>query len=162
MQDQQLSKSFWLREFLRSETAARMGRAIKPTEQEIANLRLLCENILQPIRDQLNRPITITSGLRPPWLNLAIGGATDSEHIAGRAADFVVASYTPYAACQAIESMQLPWNQLIHEFGQWTHVSVPPAGVQPRRKVKTAQILSGRTAYTPGVVDAICLQEKLP
>lgn len=156
MQDLQLSKNFWLREFLRSETAARMGRTIEPTEQEIANLKLLCVNVLQPIRDYLDRTITITSGLRPRWLNEAVGGAGESEHIYGRAADFIVAGFTPYMTCRLIEKMQmqLPWNQLIHEFGQWVHISVPPAGVPPRREVRTARVLAGRTTYVAGIVSA--------
>lgn len=152
--DLQLSKHFWLREFLRSETAARMGREIEPTPAEIANLKLLCENVLQPIRDALGRTITITSGLRPKWLNTAIGGASGSEHIDGRAADFIVAGYTPYAATIAVSGMVLPFNQLIHEFGHWTHVSVPPAGVVPRRQVKTARFVAGRVEYPSGVLQA--------
>lgn len=152
MNDIQLSKSFWLREFLRSETAARMGREIVPTDENVANLRRLCENLLQPIRDALGRVITITSGLRPEWLNLAIGGTRTSEHIDGRAADFLIAGYTPYAATVAIHAMHLPWNQLIHEFGQWTHMSVPPVGTAPRRDVKTARFVAGRIEYPSGVL----------
>lgn len=154
MNDIQLSKNFWLREFLRSETAARMGRAIVPTDEHVANLRLLCENVLQPIHDALNRAITITSGLRPQWLNLAVGGSLTSEHLYGRAADFVIAGYTPYAATIAISGLRLPWNQLIHEFGQWTHVSVPAAGQQPRREIKTARFAAGRVEYPSGVLPA--------
>lgn len=154
MRDIQLSKNFFLREFLRSETAARAGREIVPTEQEIANLRRLCEDVLQPIRDFLGKPITITSGLRPSWLNALVGGSSSSEHLYGRAADFVVAGYTPYAACRAIETMQLPWNQLIHEFGQWTHISVPAAGNRPKRQVLTARVQAGRTEYALGILPA--------
>lgn len=156
MNDLQLSKNFWLREFLRSETAARMGRAIEPTPAEIANLKLLCENVLQPIRDALGHTITITSGLRPRWLNTAIGGSQTSEHIDGRAADFIIAGYTPYAAAVAISAMSLPWNQLIHEFppNGWVHVSVAQSGERPRREIKTARIVAGRTEYTSGVLAA--------
>jgi zinc D-Ala-D-Ala carboxypeptidase len=152
MTDLQLSKSFWLREFLRSEQAARMGREILPTEENIANLKLLCENVLQPIRDALGKVMTISSGLRPEWLNVAIGGAKHSEHMEGRAADFLIAGYTPYAATKAIKELNLPWNQLIHEFGQWTHASVPMAGQPPKREILTAHYVNGHVQYTPGVI----------
>jgi hypothetical protein len=152
--DIQLSKSFWLREFISSQIAARMGCEIIPTDQNVTNLRLLCENVLQPIRDQLGRVITITSGLRPTWLNNAIGGALGSEHIDGRAADFLVAGYTPYAATMAIKEMNLPFNQLIHEFGRWTHASVPKVGDLPKRSILTACVIEGHTVYKPGVLQA--------
>lgn len=154
MQDVRLSKDFWLREFTRSQTAARLGRPIEPSEEEIANLQHLCINLLQPIRDHFHRPITITSGLRPRWLNALVGGAEASEHIPGRAADFIVAGYTPYAACRAIEPLRLPFNQLILEFGQWIHISCSPIGIRPRREVLTARVISGRTAYVPDIVAA--------
>lgn len=154
MRDVQLSKNFWLREFVRSQTAARMGRIIEPTEEEIANLKLLCVNVLQPIRDELGRAITILSGLRPRWLNSAVGGAKESAHIYGLAGDIIIAGFTPYAACRAIEQMRLPWNQLILEFGQWVHIAAAPAGVHPRREVLTARVLAGRTTYVPGILSA--------
>ncbi len=152
MDNIQLSKSFWLNEFLRSETAARMGREIIPTDANIANMKLLCENVLQPIRDSLGRVITITSGLRPDWLNTAIGGAKHSEHVDGRAADFVVAGMTPYAATMAIKEFNLPWNQLIHEFGHWTHASVAIVGQPPKREILTAHFVDGKVQYTTGVI----------
>lgn len=151
MIDAQLSRSFWLREFLRSDTAARMGKEIIPTDQEFANLKLLCENILQPIRDRLGKVITISSGLRPIWLNEAIGGAKNSEHTFGRAADILIAGYTPYAATMAINELGLPFNQLIHEFGQWTHVSIPEAGIPPKHVILTAMHVDGKTVYKTGI-----------
>jgi zinc D-Ala-D-Ala carboxypeptidase len=150
--DIQLSKSFWLREFLWSDSAARMGREIVPTESDINNLRRLCEELLQPIRDALGKPMAITSGLRPPWLNTLIGGAANSEHVDARAADFKVVGMTPYQVTMIISKMDLPWNQLIHEFGSWTHISIAPAAVPPKREIMTAARIDGKTHYLSGVV----------
>ena len=152
MIDRALSAHFFLHEFLRSETAARMGRAIEPTETEIENLRLLCAQVLEPIRVRLDRVITITSGLRPHWLNLEIRGSSTSEHPFGRAADFIVAGLRPIEVCREIAKMDLPFNQLIHEFGQWTHISVAAAGTVPKRQVRTASVINGATVYSIGIV----------
>lgn len=51
------------------------------------NLRLLAQR-LQVIRDQWG-PIKITSGYRGPKLNKAVGGAENSRHTKGLAADIV-------------------------------------------------------------------------
>ncbi len=44
-----LSSNFSLRELTKSQTAERKGIDNTPTEEHIENLKLLCENILQPI-----------------------------------------------------------------------------------------------------------------
>lgn len=51
--------------------------------------------ILQELRDYWGRAIVILSGHRSPSHNAAVGGATDSQHLYGRAADIVVAGIPP-------------------------------------------------------------------
>lgn len=82
----QLTKNFKLEEFIRSETAKKLGIANQPGEEEIARLGLLCANVLQPARDRWG-PIQITSGFRCPALNAAVGGEPDSQHLLGEAGD---------------------------------------------------------------------------
>jgi uncharacterized protein YcbK (DUF882 family) len=50
---------------------------------------------LQALRDVLNKPIKINSGFRSPEHNKAIGGASNSLHTLGLAADVVVEGVTP-------------------------------------------------------------------
>jgi len=50
---------------------------------------------LQALRDVLNKPIKINSGYRSPEHNKAIGGASNSLHTLGLAADVVVEGVTP-------------------------------------------------------------------
>jgi uncharacterized protein YcbK (DUF882 family) len=50
---------------------------------------------LQALRDVLNKPIKINSGYRSPEHNKAIGGASNSLHTLGLAADVVVDGVTP-------------------------------------------------------------------
>jgi len=45
---------------------------------------------LQDLRDIVGRPITITSGYRTKEHNKAVGGARNSQHLLGKAADIKV------------------------------------------------------------------------
>ena len=47
----ELSKNFTLREMTRSQTATRKGISNTPSGTHQSNLVLLCQNILQPLRD---------------------------------------------------------------------------------------------------------------
>ena len=59
-----LSKNFSLAELTKSQTAERMGLENNPSEDETENLRILCERVLQPVRDHFNHTVTISSGFR--------------------------------------------------------------------------------------------------
>lgn len=151
-----LTKNFWLHEFLRSETASRKGRIIEPTPEIVTQLHRLCELVLQPVRDHLGRPITLLSGYRPEWLNKMVGGSLTSDHMVGRAADFIVVNMRPYEVAKNLEPMlkHLPYKQLIHEFGRWTHLSVAEPGQKARQQILTATKQHGKkTEYLPGLVD---------
>ncbi len=86
----QLSKNFSLDEMTKSQTAIRMGLANNPSEGEVENLRLLCERVLQPIRDHFNHVVTISSGYRNEILSNKIGSSSKSQHCKGEAADFEI------------------------------------------------------------------------
>ena len=75
----QLTTNFLLEEFTRSTTADRLGINNTPNAIEIANLRMLCVQILQPARSALG-PVQIVSGFRSAALNAAVGGVSDSAH----------------------------------------------------------------------------------
>ena len=82
----QLSENFTLFEFLDSSSAIRLKLhqyQEQITEKDVLNLKRLCENILQPLRDYSKEPIIISSGYRSPQLNRAIGGAKQSDHMTG-------------------------------------------------------------------------------
>lgn len=150
----QISPRFTLAEFLRSETAARMGRKIEAPAEVVANLARLCEIVLEPLRTQLGRPIVVLSGYRPRWLNDAVGGSKTSDHMTGCAADIIVPGLTPFVICRRIERAELPVKQCIHEFGEWCHVSVGPVGVRVTAEFLTAVRRGGRTVHLPGIVEA--------
>lgn len=120
-----LSKDFTLQEMIRSEAATRHGfkEQFTPDANVVANLKLLCEHILQPLREKLGVKISITSGYRSKRTNKAIGGSATSQHIEGQAADVRVNGITTLELCRKIKEYDLPFDQLIEEFGQWVHVS---------------------------------------
>ncbi len=122
-----LSQNFSLRELTKSQTAERKGISNEPSEEHIENLKLLCTNILQPIRDEWG-VVSISSGYRSQALCEAIGSKITSQHARGQAADF---------ECYGIDNNKLfnwaienvPFDQAILEFytgdpdSGWLHMS---------------------------------------
>ena len=153
MDELRLSANFELAELQVSQTASRRGLPNVAPPEAVAELQRLVTLILQPLRDRIARPIVVLSGYRSPEVNAAVGGAKNSAHMRGQAADIIVPGMTPLDVCRAIVAWQLPFDQLIYEFGPggWTHVAVTPAGVSPRREVLTAVKEGGRTVYRKGL-----------
>ena len=121
-----LSPHFALAEFTRSETAARRGLDNTPDAETIENLKITAAG-LEEIRALLGEPIQITSGFRSLKVNSAIGSKPTSAHVKGFAVDFVCPQYgTPKEICEAIRDSQIAYDQLIHEYGSWVHVSFAP------------------------------------
>lgn len=54
------------------------------------NVKALVENVLDPLREKYGKPIKVNSGYRCPNHNLAVGGATQSQHMKGEAADIAM------------------------------------------------------------------------
>jgi zinc D-Ala-D-Ala carboxypeptidase len=50
-----LSRNFTLQELIKSDTAIRMNINNNPSSGQIDKLKQLCENVLQPVRDQFGR-----------------------------------------------------------------------------------------------------------
>lgn len=144
-----LSKHFTLDEFCHSAMAARMGKVVIVPGMLIPRLRDLCENVLEPLRVGLRKPVVILSGYRPPWLNSAVGGSRASQHMKGEAVDILVPGMKPIQVCQKVIDLGLPFDQIILEFDQWTHLSYRP---EPRGSVLTAVKQDGRTRYLPGLL----------
>jgi hypothetical protein len=146
-----LSNSFNLIEFTSSETASRRGIDNTPSIAVIENLRLLCENVLQPLRDKYGKSINITSGYRSPKLNKAIGGSSTSQHCFGQAADIQVDKKDYLRVWEILKT--LPFDQIIFEFGtesapDWIHVSFVQ-GKNRGQKLKAVKNVLGQTKYLP-------------
>jgi zinc D-Ala-D-Ala carboxypeptidase len=129
-----LTEHFTLEEMTKSQTGARKGIINNPGQAEIGNLKALCENVLEKVRAHFGKPITVNSGYRCPKLNRAIGGAKNSQHITGQAADIEIAGVDNQVLFQWIRD-NLEFDQLISEYikpdianSGWVHVSWNPAG----------------------------------
>lgn len=142
-----LSPNFSLDEFVESDDAARLGIANAPGGGEVEALRLLCVLILEPLRDRLGVPLTITSGYRSPKLNAAIGGAMKSAHMSGRAADVKAKGFSPGQIAEAVIALRLPFDQIIIEFDRWLHIGMAESGTMPRREFLKAVKRDGKTVY---------------
>lgn len=82
-----LSENFTLEEMLVSSTAKKYGIDNTPNAIAKANMIILCNKLLQPIRNRYGKSIIITSGYRCPALNSRVGGSKTSQHVSGQAAD---------------------------------------------------------------------------
>jgi hypothetical protein len=119
---ERLSDNFTLFEMCWSETANRLHLRNEPRPDVVERLRALCENVLQPIRDHFCEPVIIHSGYRSPDLNAVLGGAANSQHQYGEAADFHVKRINLEDAMRWIAESDLPFDQAIIEPG-WIHIS---------------------------------------
>ena len=124
-----------------------------PTEEHLANMKKLAENVFQPIRDHFNVPIHISSGYRSLELNKAIKGAKTSQHVLGQAVDIDMDG-TEITNKQVFDYIKknLEFDQLIWEFGTdnnpaWVHVSFNSKGRQ-RKQILKATKKNGKTVYT--------------
>jgi len=98
-----------------------------PPPEVVANLEMLCRLVLEPLRRECG-PLRISSGYRCHRLNKAVGGAPNSQHLVGKAADIESVSYSNALLFKKIVELGLPFDQLIWEYGTaqepaWVHVS---------------------------------------
>lgn len=123
-----LSSNFTLEEMIFSSTASRLRIPNNPDKIQIANLRRLCLQILQPIRDKYGEPIRVTSGYRCPGLNNAVGGVSTSQHLHGEAADIISSNNRKLwdLITSMIKKGEIRVGQLINEKNlTWIHISLP-------------------------------------
>jgi len=94
----QLTEHFNLAEFTRSATAGANGLDnsldVRNADDRrvIENLRNLCVQVLEPLREFVGGPVIISSGYRCKELNRLVGGASSSQHMTGEAVDIVISA----------------------------------------------------------------------
>ena len=147
-----LSKNFTLNELTKSQEALRYGIDNTPNEEHIQNLKILCEKILQPIRDFYGMPLSISSGYRSVPLCVAIGSSPTSQHTRGEAADFEIFSVANKELADFIVS-NLDYDQCILEFWNknepnsgWVHCSY--SSKYNRRRYLKAEKVNGKIVYS--------------
>lgn len=143
----QISKHFTLAELTKSGAATRAGIDNSASPEIQVNLKRLCEDMLEPIRDLVGKPITINSAYRNEWVNRLVGGQPNSQHKDGCAADITVEGITPDELVKLIVGADLPYDQIILEFDSWVHVSVPTDKANKPRKMKLIIDKHGKRPY---------------
>jgi len=140
-----LTEHFSLEELIRT---GRNSNNVPSIEQKEA-LKLLAQKVLQPAREILGRPITVTSGFRSITTNRLVGGSSKSQHCNGEAADL---------QCDNNQELfdiikdYIDFDQLIYEFSgptgpAWVHVSYKEKG--NRGEILQAIQMGARTRYLP-------------
>lgn len=143
-----LSLHFTLDELTASQTAARAGIDNTPPADIMENLKRTAI-ALEHVRAILGCPVMVSSGYRCPALNAAIGGSKTSAHMRGLAVDFTVPAYgPPLKIARVLAASELPFDQLIHEYGRWVHLGLAEDQVRPRRELLS--IFAG-TGYLSGI-----------
>ena len=151
----QLSANFSLHEMCKSESALRLNIDNTPGETETENLRLLCEKVLQPVRDHYGKGVKVNSAYRSPESNAAVGGSKTSDHCKGMAADIEIPGVANADLAQWIMD-NLEYTQLILEFytpgigdSGWCHISYDPNNL--KKQELTAVKVAGKTQYLNGL-----------
>jgi zinc D-Ala-D-Ala carboxypeptidase len=128
-------------------TQTKTGLPNIPSKSDRDNLALLAA-VLEAIREIVgNHPVTVLSGYRSEAVNRAVGGAWNSYHLQGLAADITCPAYgNPAEICAAIIDSGLLFDQLILEPG-WVHygLSAPDATLRGQVLTKIGQ------RYVPGL-----------
>jgi zinc D-Ala-D-Ala carboxypeptidase len=127
-----LSEHFTLEEATLSETAARLGIVNLPSEEVQLNM-MFAAVCLEKLRAFIGKSILITSWYRSPTLNLKIPGSSKtSAHTLGYAIDCNIQGITPLNLCKIsvefFNKNNIIFDQIIHEYGRWMHVSFDPRG----------------------------------
>lgn len=152
-----LSPHFTLAELTVSQTAARTSTPNIPSDAQVNNLRRLCIELLEPVREIVGSPITVSSGFRSAQVNALVGGSISSAHSLGFAADIYAFQYGSARKLATLLATELPkrgikFDQIILEFDNWVHIGLFASGNRQRGQILTAKKIGSKTHYLTGIV----------
>jgi uncharacterized protein YcbK (DUF882 family) len=140
------TEHFKFSEFLVSSQHPELIKDYEMSFTELNNIQLLCESILEPVRKHIDMPMIVLSGKRTKELNDKVGGAKDSDHLYGIAADITCRDVK--LLFNVIYLKKMPYRQLIYYTDKnFVHVSIN----LPGRKFKNEALLKhdGDPNYYP-------------
>jgi hypothetical protein len=152
-----LSNYVSLAEVTKSDTAKRKGISNEPTPEHLENLKTICTEVFDKVREHFGVPIYISSGYRSAALNKAIGGSSTSDHNLGRALDLDQDGrgngVTNMEVFEFIKD-NLEFDQVIGEFQRadgnfdWVHVGYRK-GANRKQILVAYRDAAGKTKYKP-------------
>lgn len=151
-----LTEHFTLEELIVSPTAKRLGLPNTPSPEHIANMKYVCEKILEPVRAHFGKPVQINSSYRSPAVNKAVGGSATSQHSNGEAVDFEIPGIPNKQLADWVAD-NLEFDQVILEFynakdganSGWVHASIKRNGQNRKQRLIASKSKAGGTVYTP-------------
>jgi zinc D-Ala-D-Ala carboxypeptidase len=143
-----LSKHVTRAEFERSDAAIKHGISNSMSEFEIERAKLLCENVFEPIRAYVGKPIRINSGFRSVAVNKRIGGASSSQHCMAEAMDLDLHDRELFE--WILDNVE--YDQAIYEAGNdekadWFHISYRKG--RNRKQALRMIKKGGKSTYVP-------------
>ena len=124
-----MALNFKISELIYSQKAVQNNINNMPDINALDNMLILIVECLQPIRNLIKKPMIVTSGFRNTIVNKFVNGSTTSDHLTGRAVDFVINGMTPKQIIEIIRKSGIKYTQLIEEYSNgtsWVHVSYNP------------------------------------
>ena len=121
-----ISKHISYKEAVGSNYAKQKGISNKPNEEQVENMKLLAEEVFEPLREWVDAPIKVNSMFRSLELNTALKGSKTSSHLKGEAMDITSMGGKSNLEMFHYIKDNLCFDQLIWEFGKepkWLHVS---------------------------------------
>ena len=121
-----LSPHFTLEELTKTKT----GLSNIPNIEQTNQLRILCRDILEPIRNKIGMPLIVNSAFRSPYVNKSVGGVSTSQHLLGQAADIYCPSISSTKLYQIIDKLVIEGPLIIgqcilYKKSHFVHVSLP-------------------------------------
>lgn len=129
---ERISEHISFKEATRSNTAIKNGIENIPSKKQIKKMKLLADNIFEPLRNWAGVPIYVSSFFRSKKLNSIISKSVSSQHLAedGSAIDFDGDVFKGKSNSELFNYIKdnLEFDKLIWEYGddknpEWVHVS---------------------------------------
>jgi hypothetical protein len=119
-----ISNHISFKEATYSNTALDKGISNEPNAEQLSNMKRVAELVFEPLRAWYGKPIKINSFFRSEKLNVAVGGAKNSDHKFGRAIDISAGSKVENKKLFDWLKANVEYDQLINEYDyRWIHVS---------------------------------------
>ena len=131
-------KYFKLTELTHSITAKAHAIDNTPTAEAVPLMVDLIDKVLDPVRERWGVPIYVNSGYRCPELNKLVGGAPNSYHLRGMAAD--ITSRCPFHNAALFTEIRIMHQQglipltecYMQKQGLYIHVAYDPSCIKPQ------------------------------